>query len=133
MNNLRLSSKQKELLAKYVVKNKINIEEIILDERNEALLCLARQINCTPKCIVNYVKKRVNKKSGERGRDQQIDSTPPEKDDLAELRKRDVFYMRNPPNAYPFGRKPPSKEKSSCGNNFNQISVLGDLTNSLVN
>lgn len=131
-NNLRLSSKQKELLATYVVKNKISIETI-LDDRNELLVYLSRQINCTPKCIINYVRKHLERKN-DTNRDQQLELES-KNDELEELRKRDVFHFKNPPNVYPFapfGRKS-VKDKSSDTDFSHQLNVLGDLTNSLIN
>lgn len=125
-----MSSKQKKLLFKYVVKNKISVEKAILNEENELFAYLARQINCTPKRIINYMKEWNEKKSKEKINDQQT-GLAFKSDEIDELRKRDVFYYKNPPNAYPFGRKS-SKEKSSNAN-FNQLNVLGDLTNSLIN
>lgn len=129
MNSLRLSSKQKELLATYVLKNKISIEKN-LDDRNEIIVYLARQINCTPKCIINYVRKRLEKKNNWT-KDQQIVNSSFKCRELDELRKRDVFYFKNPPNVYPFGRKSAKEIKSSS--NSNPLNVLSDLTNSLIN
>lgn len=122
LNHLRLSSKQKEILAACILKSNIKIENV-LDESNDVLLYLAAEVKCAPKCIINYVRKHMDKQNG-------VNSSV-EKciDELDELRKRDVFYYKNPPNVYPFGRNS-GKEKSS--NNLNQLNVLGDVTNSLI-
>lgn len=120
----RLSSRQKELLATRIIASNIKVEEI-LDESHAILSCLANEIRCTKKSLIDYIKKHLNKIGDAKNANI---NTPVAKSNielmLDELKRLDDTLA---PNKFPFGN--PRLESSSSNNSLN---VLGDLTNSLI-
>lgn len=128
LNHLRLSTQQKEQLASLILKNNVNVEKI-LDESNDILIYLSREIKCTPKCIIAYVNKHLDKLKKEENKleAKSIENKSCNKSQteliLDEISKINMLYYMSPPNVVC------TQVSEKSNNNF---SVLVDVTNSLI-
>ncbi|CAF0750604.1 unnamed protein product [Brachionus calyciflorus] len=116
--NHRLSSRQKELLASKIIRDKIDMEQVVSSKENlESFIdTLSVFINCSKKSLTNYLDKHMNKnKVSENKNESDIKIT----NMLDDLKRMDKIMA--PPNQCPF--RPQIRSKS----------ILNDVTTTVCN
>jgi len=128
-SNIRLSSRQKELLASKILAEKIELKKI-LTEASEIVKYLSNDIKCSKKSLVFYLNKHI-KKANEKQSELEIRNSIEAQDETSLQSKSSTFnsFKKNPvrsmldelnrldkilaPNKFPFGQLNRQKDQKN--------------------
>ena len=128
-SNIRLSSRQKELLASKILAEKIELKKI-LTEASEIVKYLSNDIKCSKKSLVFYLNKHI-KKANEKQSELEIRNSIEAQDETLLQSKSSTFnsFKKNPvrsmldelnrldkilaPNKFPFGQLNRQKDQKN--------------------